>query len=431
MSLSLIWNWQIPDWPKFTWNPARLEKAEHIFLMETGVFTGTVKHMPDTHRSQIVIEALTTEAATTSEIEGEVLDRASVQSSVRRELGFAPDKRRSGPKEQGIAEMMVDLHRTFAEPLSEEMLCRWHGKVMKGRPELTEIGRYRTDERPMEIVSGGSHAPKVHFEAPPSSRVKKEMARFVKWHNRTAPGGREPLPALARAGIAHLYFESIHPFEDGNGRIGRAISEKALAQSLDRPTLTALAADDPAAPESLLRGARAGEPESRDHAMAGVVRGGGNRGAAADDGADRVSDRQDAAVGPPPRRVERAAGEGAVTDAAGGAGGFPGRSERRKLRDDHGSVAGDRNARPGGDGREGRAAADGGAAACALFCGDSGAGSGAGDGRRAGGSEVGSRRRAAVRAAAGHWSREISHRHEGAKAPLPKCRRSARSGSTR
>jgi Fic family protein len=94
----------------------------------------------------------------------------------------------------------------------------------------------------MEIVSGGSHAPKVHFEAPPSSRVKKEMARFVKWHNRTAPGGRDPLPGLTRAGMAHLYFESIHPFEDGNGRIGRAISEKALAQALGRPTLTALAA---------------------------------------------------------------------------------------------------------------------------------------------------------------------------------------------
>jgi Fic family protein len=242
MSLSLKWNWQIADWPKFAWDPARLEKAEQVFLMETGVFTGTVKHIGDTHRSQIVIEALSTEAATTSEIEGEVLDRASVQSSVRRELGFAPDKRRSGPKEQGIAEMMVDLHRTFAEPLSEEMLCRWHGKVMKGRPELAEAGRYRTDERPMEIVSGGSHAPKVHFEAPPSSRVKKEMARFVKWHNRTAPGGRDPLPGLTRAGMAHLYFESIHPFEDGNGRIGRAISEKALAQALGRPTLTALAA---------------------------------------------------------------------------------------------------------------------------------------------------------------------------------------------
>ena len=93
----------------------------------------------------------------------------------------------------------------------------------------------------MQVVSGTLHAPIVHFEAPPSSKVPKEMARFVKWFNRTAPGGSNPLPALTRAGIAHLYFESIHPFEDGNGRLGRAISEKALAQSVGRPTLTALA----------------------------------------------------------------------------------------------------------------------------------------------------------------------------------------------
>jgi len=92
------------------------------------------------------------------------------------------------------------------------------------------------------VVSGSLHAPKVHFEALPSSKVRKEMTRFVKWFNRTSPNGSDPLPALTRAGIAHLYFESIHPFEDGNGRLGRAISEKALAQSVGHPTLTALAA---------------------------------------------------------------------------------------------------------------------------------------------------------------------------------------------
>src|SRR5450755_308172 len=94
----------------------------------------------------------------------------------------------------------------------------------------------------MEVVSGPVHAPRVHFEAPPSSRIPGEMARFVMWFNRTAPGGTEPLPALTRAGTAHLYFETIHPFEDGNGRIGRAIAEKSLAQSLGQPTLIVLAA---------------------------------------------------------------------------------------------------------------------------------------------------------------------------------------------
>jgi Fic family protein len=94
----------------------------------------------------------------------------------------------------------------------------------------------------MEVVSGPAYAPRVQFEAPPSSAVPREMARFVAWFNRSAPGGSEHLPALTRAGIAHLYFESVHPFEDGNGRIGRAIAEKVLAQSFGQPTLIALAA---------------------------------------------------------------------------------------------------------------------------------------------------------------------------------------------
>ena len=92
------------------------------------------------------------------------------------------------------------------------------------------------------MVSGAIHNPKVHFEAPPSASVPAEMSRFIDWFNRAAPGNAGPLPALTRAGIAHLYFVCIHPFEDGNGRIGRAIAEKALAQSLGHPTLTALAA---------------------------------------------------------------------------------------------------------------------------------------------------------------------------------------------
>src|SRR4029077_10997173 len=111
-----------------------------------------------------------------------------------------------------------------------------------GSRNLRDVGRYRTGAEPMQVVSGAIYEPEVHFEAPPSSRVPSEMKRFVSWCVRPAPGRDEPLSALTRAGIAHLYFESVHPFEDGNGRIGRAIAEKALAQSLGQPTLTALAA---------------------------------------------------------------------------------------------------------------------------------------------------------------------------------------------
>jgi Fic family protein len=238
----MAWNWQQPDWPDFSWNPSRLAKAEKHFLRCGGLLAGTVKHLGPGDKEQLTVEAIGTEAVTTSEIEGEILDRASVQSSIRRQLGLAADKRRARPAEEGIAELMVDLYRTFARPLSSAMLFGWHRMLLRGRRDLKAAGRYRTGHQPMQVVSGAIHAPKVHFEAPPSSRVPAEMVAFVRWFNRTTPGGSAPLPALARAGIAHLYFVSIHPFEDGNGRIGRAIAEKALAQGLGQPALTALAA---------------------------------------------------------------------------------------------------------------------------------------------------------------------------------------------
>jgi Fic family protein len=236
------WNWQWPDWPDFRWNAHRLMKAEERFLIEAGMCAGAVKHLGADDREELIVEAMSSEALTTSEIEGEMLDRDSVQSSIRRQLGLGTDNRRPGPAEAGIAEMTVNLYRSYDAPLTEEMLFAWHRMVTNGRRDLTDVARYRTHQDPMQVVSGPLSRPRVHFEAPPSSAIQAEMARFIDWFARTAPQGPEPLPALTRAGIAHLYFESIHPFEDGNGRIGRAIAEKALAQNLGYPTLTALAA---------------------------------------------------------------------------------------------------------------------------------------------------------------------------------------------
>ncbi len=236
------WNWQQPDWPRLSWSPDRLAKAEEQFLVGGGVIMGAVSHLDGESRDRLTVEALSEEAVTSSEIEGEVLDRDSVQSSIRRQLGLSADVRRASPAEQGIAEMMVDLYRNYQRSLEEATLCSWHRMLMDGRRDLRDVGRYRTHAEPMQVVSGRVYDPTVHFEAPPSAQVPQEMAKFLDWFNRTAPSASEPLPALTRAGTAHLYFESIHSFEDGNGRIGRAISEKALAQGLGRPTLTALAA---------------------------------------------------------------------------------------------------------------------------------------------------------------------------------------------
>jgi Fic family protein len=238
----MAWNWQQPDWPNFSWKSARLALAEEQFLVGGGMFVGTVKHLGDEDRSQLTVEAISTEAVTTSQIEGEILDRASVQSSIQRQLGLEAQNRRVGPAERGISEMMVNLYQTFSAPLSHDMLFEWHRMLLGSRGGLADIGRYRTSREPMQIISGPLGSPKIHFEAPPSAKVRSEMTRFITWFNRTARGGIAPLPALTRAGIAHLYFESIHPFADGNGRIGRALAEKSLAQILGRPSLITLAA---------------------------------------------------------------------------------------------------------------------------------------------------------------------------------------------
>lgn len=236
------WNWQHPDWPRFAWQASRLAGAEERFLLSGGLLHGVVRHLADEDRDRHLVDAMSEEAVTTSQIEGEVLERSSVQSSIRRQLGLVGEQRPVKPAEQGIAEMMVDVYRHFDTPLDERTLFAWHRMVARGRTDLRDVGRYRSGGDPMQVVSGPMYAPVVHFEAPSSAQVGAQMSRFTEWFNRTAPRGQEPLPALTRAGIAHLYFESIHPFEDGNGRVGRVIAEKALAQSLGRPSLTVLAA---------------------------------------------------------------------------------------------------------------------------------------------------------------------------------------------
>ena len=237
----MLWNWQNPEWPNFSWDRTRIASAEEQFLVGSGVVIGSAKHLGEQEHNQLLVELMSSEAVTTSKIEGEVLNRESVQSSIQGQLGLAADKRRASPAERGIAEMMVDLYRSFREPLSQERLSAWHKMVVAGRRDLADIGNYRKSKGPMQIVSGRIGAPKVHFEAPPSERVSFEMKRFIQWFNRTAPDAGEPLAAITRAGIAHIYFESIHPFEDGNGRIGRGIAEKAAAQAVGQPILLSLA----------------------------------------------------------------------------------------------------------------------------------------------------------------------------------------------
>lgn len=235
-----IWNWQQKDWPEFRYDSAKLDALEAEFLRQSGIFIGAIRHVSDDDKQQLCVELISNEALNTSEIEGEILNRDSLQSSIRRNFGLATDHRKIPPAEEGIAQMMVELYRQFDTPLSDDLLCHWHEMLMNGRRDVKNIGCYRTDDHAMQVVSGPLHAPKVHFEAPPSKTIPEEMKRFVQWFARTAPAGESPLPILTRTGIAHLYFVCIHPFEDGNGRIGRAIAEKAISEGLGQATLLAL-----------------------------------------------------------------------------------------------------------------------------------------------------------------------------------------------
>ena len=189
------------------------------------------------------IELISDEAVKTSEIEGKILNRDSVQSSLRHQLGLGAEKPGISQAERGIAKMMVDLYRSFADALTDKTMCDWHSMLLSGDTSIKVVGGYRTHADAMQVVSRPIHKRTVHFEGPPSRRVPDEMKRFLTWFTDTAPGGKRKtvLPPLTRAGIAHLYFVCIHPFEDGNGRIGRALAEKSLAQNLGQPSLIALA----------------------------------------------------------------------------------------------------------------------------------------------------------------------------------------------
>lgn len=234
------WNWQREDWPDFTYKKDLLREVEEQAIKGLGFFYGSLEYLDKKDSSNLMVEIITDEALKTSEIEGEYLNRPSLKSSIRRHFGLQTASKDIPSAERGIANMMVSLYEGFADKLTNGLLCQWHEMVMSGRTDLEDVGCYRKGEGAMQVVSGPIGDRKVHFEAPPSEKVPSEMEAFIKWFNESAPTGKTPLTAITRAGIAHIYFVSIHPFEDGNGRISRAIAEKALAQCFGQPTLIAL-----------------------------------------------------------------------------------------------------------------------------------------------------------------------------------------------
>lgn len=222
---------ELPEWPTFTWSDATLAAQLGAVRHHQGRLIGRMEGLGFQLRAEAVLQSLTEEVLKSSEIEGEVLDRDQVRSSLARRLGMdigalAPVDR----DVEGVVEMMLDATQNYAAPLTKERLFAWHAALFPtGRSGMTKIrvGAWRTVESgPMQVVSGPVGRERVHFEAPHAVILDREMRAFLIWFN-----AKEGIDPVLFAAVAHLWFVTIHPFEDGNGRIGRAIADMALARS--------------------------------------------------------------------------------------------------------------------------------------------------------------------------------------------------------
>lgn len=231
------YNWQQKNWPNFQYRTNSIEDKLFDFAQRTGRISGVLEGLSEAEQTEALVNLMVLEAIKTSEIEGEYLSRNDVMSSIRRNLGLNPELPLTKDKRaEGAAELMLAVRNDFSNPLSSQILFDWHTMLMKGNTQI-QVGQWRTHSAPMQIVSGGMGREVVHFEAPPSKSVLDEMDSFIQWFNTSQGKIKKP---VVRAAVAHLYFETIHPFEDGNGRIGRAVAEKALSQSIGRPVLFSL-----------------------------------------------------------------------------------------------------------------------------------------------------------------------------------------------
>ena len=237
------WIWQQPDWPDFRYDNRALNHRELEFRINSERLAGRFDALPMASREDATIDLMLSEAIKTSAIEGEDLDRESVRSSLLSLIASDTLPDDSDQKAAGAAMLLVDVRKNWQTPLTHDLLGKWQSMAVPEQ-RYTPIlrGAYRNDPSPMQIVSGPYGREKVHYEAPPATQVPDEMARFLDWYNQTSPSNRDKaIPGIARSGIAHLWFEVIHPFDDGNGRVGRAIADHALSQSLAYPTTACLA----------------------------------------------------------------------------------------------------------------------------------------------------------------------------------------------
>jgi Fic family protein len=226
-----MYNWQHKNWPEFKFESASIDKELMRFMLKAGELKGILSALPKDISTETIIQLMVTEAIKTSEIEGEIINRIDVMSSIRKNLGLHISQEPKDKNAIGLSLLLIDVRNTYTQPLTESKILEWH-KLLMGNNKTIHAGQWRKGNEPMQIISGSASNPKIHYEAPPSKTLSKEMKRFIEWYNTS-----EISSPIIKAAVAHLYFESIHPFEDGNGRIGRAIAEKALSQGFDNPIM--------------------------------------------------------------------------------------------------------------------------------------------------------------------------------------------------
>ena len=222
---------ELKDWPEFHWNEARLATQLATVRHHQGRLIGRMEALGFPLQAEAVLQTLTEEVLKSSEIEGEKLDKEQVRSSLARRLGMdAGGLVQADPHVEGIVEMMLDATQNYQAPLTQERLFDWHAALFPtGRSGMSKIlvGQLRDDrDGPMQVVSGPVGRERLHFQAPAAKLVAREMGKFLAWFN-----DENPVDAVLKAALAHLWFVTIHPFDDGNGRIARAIADMCLARS--------------------------------------------------------------------------------------------------------------------------------------------------------------------------------------------------------
>ena len=223
---------ELIDWPGFTWDAKTIAPLLSGVRLRQGLLLGKMRGYGFASQWTVTLKVLTEETIKSSAIEGVVLDPENVRSSLARRLGLEVGglKVHRDRYVDGVVEMMLDATQKFKEPLTKERLFGWHGHLfpeVRTTSDKIRVGAWRNDSQgPMQVVSGPIGRHKVHYVAPTGSRVESEMGKFLKWLD-----GKEQQDPLLKAAVAHLWFVTIHPFEDGNGRIGRAIAEMCLARS--------------------------------------------------------------------------------------------------------------------------------------------------------------------------------------------------------